>query len=646
MAEDIREGFKESKERVKAIDKFTKLNANYNNFIQTNTDKLQKKSDNIQLNLDSAAISRKIKDKVSNSYEELIELIGQSNTNSSPNFFIKILKDQLQNLPSLIEDILLESMISSLGCSQEQVYQTNQELYVDVLDIDLFKQLKLNPDSIIGASIYEKNQYDPTSIPRATNRFFYDLIQNPSIQQSYFGTSGQELFRISFETFNGVTQGNYFKIVLLDRINAPNRVTDFIIDYFKTLKLLDFNNAVTKILDLVLNMLSVNSDNGPSNLNDNKRFMKILQRILGMCFDYNQEIDVGGTSKYPEYDDVSDTFFEFTPNQLSQIENEISIIRSGYVEFIDCNNLQLPITDVNYVFETISEINENGSNMDVIMQEVYFNLSNDPRWQLQAILPSVSYNKGIVDNFVAGAIQSILSPKVIFPFIVMSKALSSTVSNLDDNIINDLEAQSPGLMSFAKTNRKFIIDVTSKISALFLEALFNQLKADILKLVKQIIKELIVSKAKMSKYAIASILDTIQELNNIGKTIKGAATLIQDFRSCKSIVNQILNLLKLTLPPKKYILPTSFLYLTEYLSGVLPQKEVIEYILQMEKIGVPTGPGINGSTDYGTLEKIAVFTSSFKERAKNGKVEAVIVAETIPPTGQLTGNVRVTGKYF
>jgi hypothetical protein len=228
----------------------------------------------------------------------------------------------------------------------------------------------------------------------------------------------------------------------------------------------------------------------------------------------------------------------------------------------------------------------------------------------------------------------------------MSKALSSTVSNLDNNIINDLEAQSPGLMSFAKTNRKFIIDVTSKISALFLEALFNQLKADILKLVKQIIKELIVSKAKMSKYAIASILDTMQELNNIGKTIKGAATLIRDFRSCKSIVNQILNLLKLTLPPKKYILPTSFLYLTEYLSGVLPQKEVIEYILQMEKIGVPTGPGINGSTDYGTLEKIAVFTSSFKERAKNGKVEAVIVAETIPPTGQLTGNVRVTGKYF
>ena len=268
-------------------------------------------------------------------------------------------------------------MISALGCSQEQVYLTNQELFINVENIDLFKQLQLNPDSTIGASIYEKNPYNPTASPRSTNRFFYDLIQTPSVQQTYLGSSGQQLFKISFETFNGFTQGSYFKIVLLDRVNAPNRVTDFIIDYFKTLKLLDFINAITKILDLLLNVFSANANQGPSNLNDNKRFIKIIQRILGMCFDFNQEIDVSGISKYPEYDDVSDTFFEFTPNQLSQIENEISIIRRGYVEFIDCNNLELPITDVDYVFDTISQVNEDGSDMNIIMQDVFFNLSND-----------------------------------------------------------------------------------------------------------------------------------------------------------------------------------------------------------------------------------------------------------------------------
>lgn len=640
MAEDIRDGFKKSKEKVSAFDKYNKVKNDYNNFIQTNTDKLQKKSDSIQLNLDSASISRKIKDKTSDSFQELIDLISTSRTGGTSTFFINLLKTKLQNLPSLIEDILLNSMISALGCSQEQVYLTNQELFINVENIDLFKQLQLNPDSTIGASIYEKNPYNPTASPRSTNRFFYDLIQTPSVQQTYLGSSGQQLFKISFETFNGFTQGSYFKIVLLDRVNAPNRVTDFIIDYFKTLKLLDFNNAITKILDLVLNVFSANSNSGPSSLNDNKRFIKIIQRILGMCFDFNQEIDVSGISKYPEYDDVSDTFFEFTPNQLSQIENEISIIRRGYVEFIDCNNLELPITDVDYVFDTISQVNEDGSDMNIIMQDVFFNLSNDSRWQLQGLQLQISYNKGIVENFVIGALQSILSPKVIFPFIVMSKALSSTVSNLDDNIINDVEAQSPGLMAFAKTNKKFIIDVTSKISGLFIKALFDQLKKDILVLVKAIILDLSKAKDEQKRNAIRAILD------NTERIIRGTVSLVNDFRDCKSLLNAIFNLLKLIPPPKKYILPTSFLYLTEYLTGVLPQNEVVEYILEMQKVGIPTGPGINGSTDYATIEKIALLNATFKERTTNGKVEAVIVAETIPPTGQLTGNVRVTGKYF
>lgn len=639
MAEDIREGFKESKERTRAIKTFTQVKSDYDNFLQNQTDRLQKKADSIQINLDSAEISRKIKEKVTNSFDELVDLISQTNTNATSDYFIQILKQQLQNLPTIITNILQESMEKALGCSQEQTYETNQELFINVSDIDLFKQLVISPDSFLGASIYEKNPYNPLTTPRSTNRFFYELIQTPSVQQSYYGLSGQELFKISYETFDGVNQGDYFKIILVDRINAPNRVTDFIIDYLKTLKLLDFNNAITKILDLVLSMFSVQSNPGPSKLNDLKKFTKLIQRILGMCFDYNQEIDVSGIAKYPENDDTSDTFFEFTPNEISQIENEISIIRNGYVEFIDCNNLQLPINDVQYVFETITEVDDSGSNMNNIFDDVYFNLSNDSRWQINA-LPKVSFNQDIIKNFVNGVVQSILSPKVIFPFVVMTKALTSTVSNLGDSIVENLEAQSPGLMSFARINRRFVIDVISKIGALFVEALFEQLKQDILKLVRSIIRDLISKKLKMSKLAIQSILENTEQI------IRGTISLVNDFRSCKSLLNQILSLLKLIPTPRKYILQTPFLYLTEYLPGILPEKEVIEYIGQMQKLGIPTGPGLNGEPDIATIEKLAIFNATFNERAKNGKVEGVIIMETIPPTGYPTGNIRITGKHF
>jgi hypothetical protein len=640
MAEDIRQGFKESKERAKALKTFTQVQKDYDGFIQNNTDRLQKRADKIQINLDSATISRKIKEKTSNSFEELIDLVSQTNTNPTSDFFIGLLQDQLQNLPTLIENIIQECVFSSLNCSNEQTFLTNQELYIQVSEIDLFNQLKLNPNSSIGASIYEKTPYEQLSSRRSTNRFLYELIQTPSVPQVYYGSSGQELFKISFETFNGVTQGNYFKVVLYQRINAPNRVTDFIIDYYKTIKMLDFNNAVNKIVDLILNITKFNSNTGPSKYNDWLKFTRILERILGMCFDSNEEIDVGGISKYPENDDVTDTFFEFTPNEISQIENEISIIRQGYVEFIDCNNVQLPISEVDYVFDTISEVNEDGSNINSIFQDIYFNLSNDDRWQLQGISLDYAWNQGIIKNFVKGAMMSILSPKVLLPFVVMSKALSTTVSNLDDNIVNDIEANSPGMMQFAKQNKKMIICATSKIGALFVEALYLQLKQDIIRLVRAIILDLSRTKNEMKINAIKAILDNTEAI------IRGVVNLVNDYRSCKSLINSIFNLLKLTPIPRKYILPTPFLYLTEYLPGVLPQKEVVEYILQMQRLGIPTGPGINGEPDLGTLEKIAVFTASFNERTKNGKVEGVIVTETISPTGQPTGNVRVTGKYF
>ena len=104
--------------------------------------------------------------------------------------------------------------------------------------------------------------------------------------------------------------------------------------------------------------------------------------------------------------------------------------------------------------------------------------------------------------------------------------------------------------------------------------------------------------------------------------------------------------MKLIPTPRKYILQTPFLYLTEYLPGILPEKEVIEYIGQMQKLGIPTGPGLNGEPDIATIEKLAIFNATFNERAKNGKVEGVIIMETIPPTGYPTGNIRITGKHF
>jgi hypothetical protein len=646
MAVDIKQGFKDAKEKLDTLQKTQKIRTEYENRVNNFTDKLQDKADKIQLNLDSAEISRKIKQTVSNSFTELVSMLQTSTSGKTSGYITKVLKKTLIDKPSVIKNIIMEEMISSLGCSEEQTFQTNQELYVDIGKIDIFKQLNFDPNSTLGASIYEtKNYSENGEPPRSTNRFFHQVIQDNGVQSTYYGASGQALFKISFETFNGIEQGYFFKVILLDRLTGTNQVTEFLFDYFESLKILDYNNAVTKIVNLVLNAFSVNAGTGPVSLNDEKSFVKILQRILGMCFDYDKEIDVGGVSKYPEYDDTTDTLFEFTPSDLSQIENEIDLIRRGYVEFIDCNNIQLPITDTGYIFDIISQVNDDGSNIDENLQEIFFNLSNDSRWQLQ--LPQIfnaSYNEDIINNFVKGVLMSVLSPKIIFPLVVMGNAIFTTIDSAGAEIQQDLQVKSPGLMAFSKKNKRFLINAVSRIGGVFLEGLFLELKKDIIKIVKGLILFNLKTKNERLYLITQEIIKRFIRFSPLILSLK------KDFRECKSLLKYIYALLSITTKfdllgtTDNEQIPTSVLALTYILEGSSPERELEEYIEEMKKLGLPVGTGINGEPDLESEATFAKFRAVFKERSKNGKVEGVMYGQQLAPTGQPTGIIRITGK--
>jgi hypothetical protein len=646
MAVDIKQGFKDAKEKLDTLQKTQKIRTEYENRVNNFTDKLQDKSDKIQLNLDSAEISRKIKQTVSNSFTELVSMLQTSTSGKTSGYITKVLKKTLIDKPSVIKNIIMEEVISSLGCSEEQTFQTNQELYVDIGKIDIFKQLNFDPNSTLGASIYEtKNYSENGESPRSTNRFFHQVIQDNGVQSTYYGASGQALFKISFETFNGIEQGYFFKVILLDRLTGTNQVTEFLFDYFESLKILDYNNAVTKIVNLVLNAFSVNAGTGPVSLNDEKSFVKILQRILGMCFDYDKEIDVGGVSKYPEYDDTTDTLFEFTPSDLSQIENEIDLIRRGYVEFIDCNNIQLPITDTGYIFDIISQVNDDGSNIDENLQEIFFNLSNDSRWQLQ--LPQIfnaSYNEDIINNFVKGVLMSVLSPKIIFPLVVMGNAIFTTIDSAGAEIQQDLQVKSPGLMAFSKKNKRFLINAVSRIGGVFLEGLFLELKKDIIKIVKGLILFNLKTKNERLYLITQEIIKRFIRFSPLILSLK------KDFRECKSLLKYIYALLSITTKfdllgtTDNEQIPTSVLALTYILEGSSPERELEEYIEEMKKLGLPVGTGINGEPDLESEATFAKFRAVFKERSKNGKVEGVMYGQQLAPTGQPTGIIRITGK--
>jgi hypothetical protein len=58
--------------------------------------------------------------------------------------------------PSCLFSLLQQEIFNTTGCSDDQEYQPNQDLYVNVKSIDFLGLLKVDPTSNIGKISYEE----------------------------------------------------------------------------------------------------------------------------------------------------------------------------------------------------------------------------------------------------------------------------------------------------------------------------------------------------------------------------------------------------------------------------------------------------------------------------------------------------------
>jgi hypothetical protein len=176
------------------------------------------------------------------------------------------------------------------------------------------------------------------------NRQMWERLQDLNLPQPFYGASGQKLFDISYvqQDGNGIT-GDFYKIDLVNKTVGVNKVANFIVDYYKAIKIIDTSNMFQQLMDQISGAVSFDAKLGVGQLEEENKFMLILQRILGLCFDSKKEIDISGNSKVAELDGIDDSFFEFTDMDLRYIDDTISNIQNGVMEFEDCENVKLPI---------------------------------------------------------------------------------------------------------------------------------------------------------------------------------------------------------------------------------------------------------------------------------------------------------------
>ena len=626
------------------------------------------------------------------SMDQLTKMIGQVNGNGSES--VKYLRKKLLEAATKIEPqvqgILKEQSIKAIGCSQEQTYNgvkaadllitplsqlpQSQGIYIPVSSVDFFSNLKNSPTSAVGKVYYEKLQPSGSSIfkpyggdtPFPMNRQLYDLLQSGSTSfsqitgKNYTGKSGQNLFDVQYSKTNSFgVSGDYYRVVLIDREGTnANKVEEFISDYYSTIQLTDPVDIGAQLVNIISGAIDTKSQIGFGELENKSKFYLIAQRILGLCFDSKgsrKEIDVSGVSKIAELDGVDDSFFELNEIDLRAIDIKISNIQNGVVEFEDCGNVKLPV-DYEVIVDELINFRDTISGQTeeqkvATLEKIIDSISENPEWK--ALIPSnldvnIAINQNIIQQLPLAVAASVLTPKVLLPLYTILSVVESgatytynqaiTSANTITSSANTLTSQVSNVVTsgtdFLKKFKTFCIEVISKINEVFLKTLFDILKRDIVNLLSIIIKDIGLSK-KIKNY------DIIIKLVNIALSVGLIVSdFIKDYRECKSLLDDILNLLNL-INKETGIgdnIPLPLLLLTRFLPGTSPERATINTIEILQKLGIPTGTLPDGSPNLMLLYNLATNQGADIEKL-NEKTEGAVM---IPP---MTGGVfRIFGK--
>ena len=635
MSLDLVFDYKRAKEQLAAIKSYNDLKGSYDELTKDTQDFFNDTKSNLTQGVNKVKEQKnKFQRDVKNQFQQLLDIntsLGGRESNSLASLK-RVLIKTIQITKPYLNQILFEEALDAIGCDQQQSF-TGQTFYIKVPSIDLLNMLKYDPSDPLGSFLYEPQPIQLNSVPFSMNRQLYQLTQTTSsfsglTGQNYKGLSGQDLFDIKFVEQKPLTgeYGPWYEVTLLNRVNGPNKVGLFLLDYFQTLDIADFNNVMGNIMEALTGCFSISAEVGTKQIENASQFEIFIQRVLGLCFDNDEEINTSGIAKIGELDNLDASFFEFTEIDLRKIDTKIENIKNGVVEFLQCDYVKFPV-NAEAIVDSVLNL-RNTPEQDQVEQAARLTstLVNNPNWKGLSL--DVNIDAKIDYNFInaisQGLVVTVLSPKVLLPIFTILKALGQEATDA----INSF-------MVFAKRFRSFIINIISKFGAIFVEKLFEIIKTEIKRLLRNVIQNIL--KEKQTKiYAI--ILKLIQLLLLVG-------SLISDWRKCKSVIDEILGLLRLVTSGWGGEIPLPLLFASQLLDGYSESRAFIGTIEEYQKLGIPTGPLPDGSPNLEVLSVFGQLKAQAKEEAENGKVQVAIGPLTITPAG-LTVPASSFGKKF
>lgn len=663
---DTNESYKDAQSKISTYKVVNQSLKDQASIIKQNANSVYEKSkkDNVQsfndLKNQGTSFIKKQKDEKLNQLEQLFNLYKTSlPAGKSTNIIKDIFLKSTNTLKSKIKDYFIDEVISTVGCSEDQTYddKLNQAIYIKVDQIDIFKTLKIDPNTPNGKYFYESSDTLPGIIPFSLDRELYKRLQNINISYNnettsfYKGSSGSDLFDIEYVQFYPsvlpTNFGDFYKITLNPQLNNKNSISQFIRDYYTSIEIFDFNLMSASLLNSISGNLDRSLKKSRVEVETDAWFLKIVKRLMGLCSDPNQKIDVSGNAKLSEEDFIDDSFFDIDPSDLKNLDEEINKIFDGVVEFESCEGVKLPVNDaaMSIILDDIIRENTENGKIDALNRGIE-SMVEDKVWKdklSEGLKFGFNYPSGLnlkldLDVKIALSlprvlIKSVLTPKTILGLMIAIKSTNNELSLKIDNEYDDI-------VGFMKTFKKLIINFTQKVVAEFVKILFDNLKKNILLIVETILLE-ISQEAKNKQLKMYATI--VYVLLIVGESVI-------DYRNCKSVIDEILKLLNLGLSQLNLGLPLFALAGASLLSGASPLRAYAKTVENLQKNGLPTGDLPDGSPNLMNLAMKSVSQGSMDEMFENGKVETyipslkVVVPGLAGPGSSSPG--KAVGKFY
>ena len=616
------------KKKIESTKNYGELKDQYNDANKRVGDSMEKAKDKVAQSLQGFADkTKRYQKQLKNQLEQLLDIVNVSGGqgSGSPKYIKRLLIRTIRNVEPRIRDIVF-SCLNQINCDETKTFSTTGPIYIKVQSVDLFGRLKLDPNDSVGKLLFEKDPINIGTYPLSTNKILKDLTDNNNTPYSslyssglYMGKSGQPLFNITYEEVDQFQQtGPWFRIDLEPRASGINNVAEFMSDYYSTIKLTEKVDIITGIMESLTGAVSMKVSAGVGEVTQSTQADRIILRILGLCFDNRQEIDVSGISKIAPLDGVDDSFFEFTEVDLREIDQRVTNIKNGVIEFEDCGNVKVPL-DYDQVIDNLTQLLfVEDSDFDNLADNLTQTIANNPQWGINVdVQPVIDTN--FIKLITNGIVGAMMSPKVVLPIMIMLKAQG-----------NDISDKIASFNDFVKNFKQFAICCISKIGAIFVEELFKLIKADILRLVQSVIKDIVIEKANKKLVMILKLIALLLLI----------AQIIDDYRKCKSLIDEIFALLNLITTGVGFPgggIPLPLLFASQLLDGYSESRAFLGTIEEMQGMGVPTGALPDGSANLDLLAKFSQMRAMANEDAENGKVELAIPVLSITPGGTIPG---------